>query len=179
MPLNALAIAELDALAFRLLDPEAEKPAKTAWPRRGLVFTTTGKTVVSGHSRGKARLDREVAEILTGRAAADKEEVQPMPAWRGHDLRRTVATGLQRLGVRFEVTEAVLNHVSGARSGPSRASTSVMIGRKRSGPPSTHGAVMFPRFWSPQPRLHPSFPFARSGKFCPNRFSLTALHAMP
>jgi hypothetical protein len=34
-----------------------------------------------------------------------------------HDLRRTLATGLQKLGVRFEVTEAVLNHVSGARSG--------------------------------------------------------------
>ena len=37
--------------------------------------------------------------------------------WRVHDLRRTLATGMQRLGVRFEVTEAVLNHVSGAKSG--------------------------------------------------------------
>ncbi|MFM2006237.1 MAG: hypothetical protein RLZZ09_1892, partial [Pseudomonadota bacterium] len=27
------------------------------------------------------------------------------------------ATGLQRLGIRFEVTEAVLNHVSGAKGG--------------------------------------------------------------
>ena len=34
-----------------------------------------------------------------------------------HDLRRTVATNLQRLGVRLEVTEAVLNHVSGSRAG--------------------------------------------------------------
>jgi integrase len=34
-----------------------------------------------------------------------------------HDLRRTVATGLQRLGVRLEVTEALLNHVSGSRAG--------------------------------------------------------------
>ncbi len=34
-----------------------------------------------------------------------------------HDLRRTMATGLQRLGIRLEVTEAVLNHLSGARSG--------------------------------------------------------------
>lgn len=33
------------------------------------------------------------------------------------DLRRTVATGLQRLGVKLEVTEAVLNHVSGSRAG--------------------------------------------------------------
>lgn len=37
--------------------------------------------------------------------------------WRLHDLRRTVATGLQRLGVRLEVTEAVLNHVGGSRAG--------------------------------------------------------------
>jgi hypothetical protein len=34
-----------------------------------------------------------------------------------HDLRRTVATGLQRLGVRLEVTEGVSNHVSGSRAG--------------------------------------------------------------
>src|SRR5262249_15010114 len=30
--------------------------------------------------------------------------------WCLHDLRRTLATGPQRLGVRLEVTEAVLNH---------------------------------------------------------------------
>jgi integrase len=37
--------------------------------------------------------------------------------WVLHDLRRTCATGLQKLGVRLEVTEACLNHVSGSRSG--------------------------------------------------------------
>src|SRR3954447_17811658 len=31
--------------------------------------------------------------------------------------RRTLATGLQRLGVRLEVSEAVLNHLSGSRAG--------------------------------------------------------------
>ena len=40
-----------------------------------------------------------------------------VPAWVIHDIRRTVATNLQKLGVRLEVTEAVLNHVSGSRSG--------------------------------------------------------------
>ena len=35
----------------------------------------------------------------------------------GCDIRRTVATGLQRLGTRLEVIEAVLGHVSGARAG--------------------------------------------------------------
>jgi hypothetical protein len=43
--------------------------------------------------------------------------VAPLVPWSVHDLRRTVATGLQRLGVRLEVTEAVLNHISGSRGG--------------------------------------------------------------
>src|SRR5207248_2399743 len=55
----------------------------------------------SGWSKAKARL---VAES----GIAD---------WVLHDLRRTMATGLQRLGVRLEVTEAVLNHISGSRAG--------------------------------------------------------------
>ena len=42
---------------------------------------------------------------------------EPVPHWTLHDLRRTLATGMQRLGVRLEVTEAVLNHVSGSRAG--------------------------------------------------------------
>jgi len=37
--------------------------------------------------------------------------------WTLHDLRRTVASGLQKLGVRLEVTEAVLNHKSGSTAG--------------------------------------------------------------
>ena len=41
----------------------------------------------------------------------------PLTPWNVHDLRRTVATGLQRLGVRLDVTEAVLNHISGSRGG--------------------------------------------------------------
>ena len=40
-----------------------------------------------------------------------------MPAWRLHDLRRTVATRMADLGVGPHVIEAVLNHVSGTRSG--------------------------------------------------------------
>jgi integrase len=40
-----------------------------------------------------------------------------MMAWRLHDLHRTVATGMQRLGTRLEVIEAVLGHISGSRSG--------------------------------------------------------------
>jgi integrase len=57
--------------------------------------------VFSGWSKAKQRLDEDSA--VTG--------------WTLHDIRRTVATGLQRLGARLEVTEAVLNHMSGTRGG--------------------------------------------------------------
>jgi integrase len=43
--------------------------------------------------------------------------LQFQTGWTLHDLRRTLATGLQRLGVRLEVTEAVLNHTGAARTG--------------------------------------------------------------
>ena len=55
--------------------------------------------------------------MLRIRAAMEKQAKQPVQHWTLHDLRRTLATGLQRLGVRLEVTEAVLNHISGSRAG--------------------------------------------------------------
>lgn len=97
VPLNAVARALFGARA-----------GDNDWPRKGLIFTTTGDTPISGYSRAKARLDKQIAELNDGEAIAP---------WRLHDLRRTLATGLQRLGVRFEVTEAVLNHVSGSKAG--------------------------------------------------------------
>lgn len=99
-------IVPLSSLAIQLLDDRAG--GKT-WPSERLLFTRTGKTAFSGFSKAKARLDALLAEDAEGGV-----ELEP---WRVHDLRRTVATGLQRLGVRFEVTEAVLNHVSGAKAG--------------------------------------------------------------
>jgi integrase len=100
VPLSDAVVEELDGVA-------GEK-----WPRKGLVFTTTGKTPVSGFARAKRRLDKQIADI-----AADEQEERELAPWRYHDLRRTFATGMQRLGVRFEVTEAILNHVGSARSG--------------------------------------------------------------
>jgi integrase len=65
------------------------------------VFSFGGSKPLNVSSRNKTRLDR---------AAGIK-------AWRLHDLRRTVATGLQKLGVRLEVTETVLGHTGGSRAG--------------------------------------------------------------
>ncbi len=84
------------------------------------VFTKTGKTPVSGWSNPKERLD---AAILKARrdaavaAGADPEQVEPIPEFRVHDFRRTLATGLQRFGARLEVIESILGHVSGSRAG--------------------------------------------------------------
>ena len=63
-------------------------------------------------SKAKARVDASMLREVQRQDASCV--LQP---WRLHDLRRTLATGLQRLGVRFEVTEAVLNHISGTRGG--------------------------------------------------------------
>lgn len=81
-----------------MLPPEPDAATRTT----DLVFPgATGKTPFSGWSQAKAALDKAAG----------------VSDWRIHDLRRTVATGLQRLGTRLEVTEAVLGHVSGSRAG--------------------------------------------------------------
>jgi integrase len=72
-----------------------------------LVFSTTGKTCISGFSKAKRAIDAAI-KIKSGRALAE---------WRIHDLRRTVATGLQRFGVNLQVTESILGHISGSRAG--------------------------------------------------------------
>jgi integrase len=84
-----------------------------------LVFSTTGATAVSGFSRAKEAVDAAIVDSLREEATArggDPDDIKA-PDWVIHDLRRTVATNLQKLGVRLEVTEAVLNHVSGSRAG--------------------------------------------------------------
>lgn len=96
IPLNALAVGILDGIAG------AEK-----WPRRGKIFPTSTGGGFTAYHKGKEKIDRLVAE----------DGGEPIAPWRLHDLRRTLATGFQRLGVRFEVTEAVLNHVGGSRAG--------------------------------------------------------------
>ena len=75
-----------------------------------LVFEGARKTVPSGFGKVAAALDAALAKTA-------KEAGRKAAPWVLHDIRRSVATGLQRLGVRLEVTEALLNRVSGSRSG--------------------------------------------------------------
>jgi len=74
---------------------------------QNLLFSTTGNTSVSGFSKAKERLDALMQAEPTG-------ALQP---WAFHDLRRTAASGMARLGANLPVIEKVLNHVSGSFSG--------------------------------------------------------------
>jgi integrase len=66
-----------------------------------LIFSTTGTTPTSGSTPIKRRLDA----------------VMKTEPWRFHDLRRTFVTGMAELGVRGDVIELAVNHVSGLRGG--------------------------------------------------------------
>ncbi len=81
--------------------------------RPGYIFTTTGKTPVSGFSRAKANLDKAMLAI----AREEVGEGVTVPPWRLHDLRRTAASGMARLGINLPVIEKVLNHSSGSFAG--------------------------------------------------------------
>jgi integrase len=87
VPLSSLAIDILSVLP-RLVGSD-------------LVFTTTGTTPISGFGRVKERLD----------------ELMGVSDWRFHDLRRTAASGMARIGVAPHMIEKVLNHVTGQISG--------------------------------------------------------------
>ena len=65
------------------------------------LFTVDGKKTITGWSRAKAKLD----------AACGVQD------WRIHDLRRSTATGMQKLKVPLPVTEAILGHTGGSRAG--------------------------------------------------------------
>jgi integrase len=67
------------------------------------VFTFSGTSPATGFSKAKRKFDALLP--------AD------MPAWRLHDMRRTVASGLARLGINLPVIEKVLNHTSGSFAG--------------------------------------------------------------
>lgn len=110
VPLSISVLDELDELAgAKEANDQFHKFDRACWPKIGPVITLNGTVSIKCFSKAKRALDAEVEKV--------RKDKGSLPAWRVHDLRRTLATGLQRIGVRFEVTEAVLNHVSGAKSG--------------------------------------------------------------
>lgn len=96
-------IASTDTKAARAqlvpLSPQALDILR-ATPRLGeFVWTTDGRTYLSGYSHVKARLDG----LLVAQEAK-------LTAWRLHDIRRSVATHMVRLGVTETIVGRVLNH---------------------------------------------------------------------
>lgn len=92
VPLSAQVVAELDALA-----------GGETWPRKGYLLTTDGgKSRVSGFSKAKRKLDEQIADLV-------EDDEAPVSPWRFHDLRRSVATGLQRLRIPSDWIEALQN----------------------------------------------------------------------
>lgn len=85
--------------------PHEAKTILLNLPKLGeFVFTTDGTTPISGFSTIKTKIDRLFAS-------------HNMPHWTFHDLRRSCATGMADLGIGPHIIEAILNHVSGAKSG--------------------------------------------------------------
>jgi integrase len=73
-------------------------------PRNGeFVFGRREGTSYSGWSAGKLRLDSRIV-MTTGK---------PLAPWTLHDLRRTMRTGLGRIGVAPHIAELAINHVRG------------------------------------------------------------------
>jgi integrase len=75
------------------------------------VFTTTGDRPISGFGKAKARVDIavEMARVKSG--------LDPLPPWTIHDLRRTAASGLGKLGESRFVISRVLNHADSSVTG--------------------------------------------------------------
>jgi integrase len=83
------------------LSPLALEVLETV-PRTGdYVFTTNGTTPISGF--GKAKQKADALSEVTG--------------WRLHDLRRTAASQMAKLGIAPHVVEKILNHSTGKISG--------------------------------------------------------------
>jgi len=115
--INSLAYEVLDAVARRGVSLEDAAKPNFKWPKHGYVFSTTGETPVSGYAKAKSKLDELMIAAEAKRASDAGEKPDVTAAWRFHDARRTMATAMQRLGIRFEVVEASLNHVGVSRSG--------------------------------------------------------------
>jgi integrase len=78
-----------------------------------LMFPAIGNACqpMSGDQKVKDRIDRRMREALCKAGAKEPEN------WCVHDFRRTIATGLQRLGFRPDIADQVIGHVGSTRSG--------------------------------------------------------------
>jgi integrase len=95
VPLSAAAMAVINDL------PRIATPGR-------FIFTSHGDRPVASFSRAKKRLDAAIGAIVGSEVPAH---------WTFHDLRRSMASGMARLGVPLPVIEKILNHSSGTFRG--------------------------------------------------------------
>ena len=78
-----------------------------------LLFPAAGNACqpMSGDQKVKDRIDKRVREGFREAGAKEPEN------WCVHDFRRTIATGLQRLGFRPDIADQVIGHVGSTRAG--------------------------------------------------------------
>ena len=78
-----------------------------------LLFPASGNACqpMSGDQKVKDRIDKRMREALVKAGAKEPEN------WCVHDFRRTIATGLQRLGFRPDIADQVIGHVGSTRRG--------------------------------------------------------------
>lgn len=96
---NAVPLSDRVAMILATVPRKARTDGSTS----RFVFTTSGRGPICGFSRAKVQIDRLISASRTTAGVA------PMTPWRIHDLRRTCATGLGRLGT----PEAVISKVCG------------------------------------------------------------------
>jgi integrase len=84
------------------LAPTAREIIESVPRMDGYMFTTNGRSPITGFGKIKKRLDAAMGNV---------------PPWRLHDLRRTAVTGMAELGIAPHIIELCVNHVSGTRGG--------------------------------------------------------------
>jgi integrase len=95
---HTIPLAPLAVEILRAQRPFADSP---------FLFSARGRPP-SGFAKAKERLDKSVTKQNGGK---------PIEHWTFHDLRRTAASGMAKIGVDLPVIEKVLNHVSGSFAG--------------------------------------------------------------
>lgn len=95
--------------AIELLEDLEPIPSK----RLGPVFTTNGKVGISGFSKLKVQIGEQIEKLLGENEKARELAPDGIADWVIHDLRRSLATGCQGLGIDLTHSEAILNHAFG------------------------------------------------------------------
>jgi integrase len=101
IPLSDLAVRILKTLPSKTTTLKNGSTAPSPW-----VFTTDGSSPISGFSKAKRIVEDRIAEK---RKQAGRDPIEP---WGIHDLRRTAATEMGRLGVSEFIIARVLNHAA-------------------------------------------------------------------